>query len=89
MTSNDNNGWLSEADSQFLCKLYNVRESGHIPKPRLAKTVVAQHRYIDALLSELFYANPDHKTFEGIPEEALAPMRVKRIRKICGDCKKD
>lgn len=70
--------------SEKILKMFGVSDISRISKHAIVVKCEYLHSSLSNALEELFIANPHHFFFKGIPENLLAPMRLKRVERIAG-----
>jgi hypothetical protein len=66
-------------------QMFNVGDESFVSRPALKARIVRQDSIIQYLYEELFFADPYHSAFKGMPESYMAPLRTKAIvRKAVG-----
>ena len=78
-----------EKQPTVIEQMFNVKDERWVSKDVLMKRVVMQDGIIRHLFEELFFADPYHSTFRGMPEKDMAPLRTRAILRKEGlnECK--
>jgi hypothetical protein len=74
----------ANARNEEIKRIMHVRHEDFCSKPVLINQVVRQDKIIHYLYEQLFFVDPEHKVFKGMPKEFIADLvsraSAKRLR---------
>lgn len=67
-----------EIRKQMITRMFG-KDPDQVTRNELIVMVLRKDREVEFLFKELFFENPNHKTFDAVPEDVIAPLRVANV----------